>query len=77
MFGKVREYRTVPQPEGMGTALPPGSRADAPRLKVDVGFMKFVVSEREWAKEVLDADNRVLCVVDIYNPLWCAPFCVD
>ena len=57
--------------------MPPGSRADAPRLKVDVGFMKFVVSEREWAKEVVDADNRVLCVVDIYNPLWCAPFCVD
>ena len=51
-------------------ALYPGSRADAPRLKVDVGYMKFVSSEAEWQREVMSAGDGVLCIVDVYNPLW-------
>ena len=32
-------------------ALFPGSRADAPRLKVDVNFMKFISSEKDWGAQ--------------------------
>ena len=51
-------------------ALAPGSRADAPRLKVDVTYMKFVQSEKDWDKEVMQAGDGVLCIVDAYNPNW-------
>ena len=51
-------------------ALAPGSRADAPRLKTDVSFMKFVTLEKDWEKEVLNAGDSVLVVVDVYNPNW-------
>ena len=48
----------------------PGSRPDAPRLKVDVGFMKFISSEKEWEKEVMSAGDGVLCIIDVYSPNW-------
>ena len=75
IFGKAHPERFHPhraRSVEMGTALPPGSRADAPRLKVDVAFMKFVTSEAEWEREIMNAGDGVLCVVDVYNPLWCA-----
>ena len=40
-------------------ALAPGSRADAPRLKVDVTYMKFVQSEKDWDKEVMQAGDEM------------------
>ena len=51
-------------------ALYPGSRADAPRLKTDVGYMKFVSKEADWEKDVKGAGDGVLCIVDVYNPNW-------
>ena len=51
-------------------ALYPGSRADAPRLKTDVGYMKFISKEADWEKDVKGAGDGVLCIVDVYNPNW-------
>lgn len=62
------------QPQGAPTwsmaTLFPGSRADAPKLKTDCNFMKFVFTEQEWKRDVVDAGDGVLCIVDVFNPLW-------
>ena len=51
----------------MGTL---GTRPDAPKLKVDVGFMKLVQTDAEWQREVLEAGPMLLCIVDIFSPVW-------
>jgi len=50
--------------------LAPGSRADAMRLKTDVNFMKFVFTDNEWQRDVMDAGDGVLVVVDSFDPMW-------
>ena len=32
--------------------------------------MKFVATETDWQRDVLDAGDGVLCIVDVFNPLW-------
>jgi len=38
--------------------------------KVDVTFMRFVMNDADWKREVLDAGDKVLCVIDVYDKLW-------
>ena len=31
---------------------------------------QFIQSEKEWERDVAEAGDGVLCICDIYNPLW-------
>mmetsp|Transcript_53223 Transcript_53223/g.137671 ORF Transcript_53223/g.137671 Transcript_53223/m.137671 type:complete len:121 (-) Transcript_53223:239-601(-) len=38
--------------------------------KVDVSFMRMVNSEDDWKREVVDAGDKLMIIVDVFDPLW-------
>ena len=48
----------------------PGSRADAPKLKVDASFIMLVTNDAEWEQKVMQAGEKLLVIVDVYSSMW-------
>jgi len=38
--------------------------------KVDVSFMRMVNTQADWQREVIDAGDKLLCIVDAYDKDW-------
>lgn len=49
---------------------PSGTRPDAPKLKVDASFIKLITTDAEWEREVNEANDKVLCIVDVFCATW-------
>lgn len=40
------------------------------KLKTDISFMKLVESDDTWQRDVLEAGDKLLCIVDVYSETW-------
>ena len=40
------------------------------KLKTDVSFMKMVDSDEAWQRDVIEAGDKLLCIVDVYTGTW-------